>query len=191
MSNVWIKQFDEKDKESAKDPVKIGLQYWLEMLYFLRLPDQNELEELREHIREKYPMRCPPVGTSFTAWKKALTNRGPDQELIVELEVPEDALRTNNGIDKKCRCSKAVVKDITNIDGSRHYKNAVSSHDWNFMYKVGETVVADWFDENPFMTCGHGIHFYMTREEAVEHKMLKVFFQQDERVRTGKGVLRG
>ena len=34
----------------------------------------------------------------------------------------------------------------------------------NFIYKVGETVTVDNFDDNRFNECAPGIHFYMDRE---------------------------
>ena len=34
------------------------------------------------------------------------------------------------------------------------------------VYRVNETVVADSYDDNPLIECTHGIHFFLTREEA-------------------------
>jgi len=36
-------------------------------------------------------------------------------------------------------------------------------------YKVGETVKPDSFDDNPFVECTHGIHFFITRQEAEDY----------------------
>lgn len=33
-------------------------------------------------------------------------------------------------------------------------------------YEVGREVVADSFDDNPEVSCTHGIHFFATKEEA-------------------------
>jgi hypothetical protein len=38
-----------------------------------------------------------------------------------------------------------------------------------FTYTVGKTAKPDGFDEDRWNTCGQGIHFYITREEAEAH----------------------
>lgn len=113
------------------------------------------------------PMICPETG-SFIAYKKAFSNRDYEYPVIVKLEVPEDALRSS-GFSRKCRCSKAKVLSITNKDGSIHYASSISIHDWNFQYHVGEIVEADGFDIDRWQECASGIHFFMTREEAVAY----------------------
>jgi hypothetical protein len=42
-------------------------------------------------------------------------------------------------------------------------------HDDKTEYRVGETVTPDGFDEDRWNTCGQGIHFYLTRQEAEAH----------------------
>lgn len=37
------------------------------------------------------------------------------------------------------------------------------------MYEVGKTVSVDDFDENRWHECSTGIHFFITREEAVRY----------------------
>ena len=55
------------------------------------------------------PMSCPDTG-SFVGWKKAGGK-------IIKLEIPADAKRCS-AISKKCRCDKAKVLEIQNLDGS-------------------------------------------------------------------------
>ena len=55
-----------------------------------------------------YSINCPEKG-SFIGFKKVSDN------LIVELEITEDALRSS-ATGRKCRCSKAKVLSITNIE---------------------------------------------------------------------------
>lgn len=57
-----------------------------------------------------WPLVCPEKG-SFIGYKKCR------DDLIVELEIPEDALRSS-ATTRKCRCSKANMLSITNLDGS-------------------------------------------------------------------------
>lgn len=107
------------------------------------------------------PISCPEVG-SFIAWKKVGNN-------IVKLEVCEDALRSS-AFGRKCRCSKAFVLKIENIDGSDSGLDEISS-DYNksFVYKVGNVVEAKRFDTDRKNECAPGIHFFITRNEAVEY----------------------
>ena len=109
-----------------------------------------------------WPLVCPEKG-SFIGYKKCRNN------LIVELEIPEDAYRCS-ATSKKCRCSKAKVLSITNLDGSESMSDvAVSKHDSSFVYCIGETVEVTDFDQNRWNECSTGIHFFMNREDAVKY----------------------
>ena len=107
------------------------------------------------------PMVCPTEG-SFIGWKYA-------GDYIVKLEIPEDAKRSS-GTSKKCRCSKAKVLAIEHVDGIPIYVTEVcSDYDPNFIYRVGETVTVDNFDDNRFNECAPGIHFYMYGDRATRY----------------------
>ena len=109
-----------------------------------------------------YPIACPEKG-SFTAFKKVRNN------IIVELEIPADALRSS-ATSRKCRCSKAKVIAFTNLDGSEADIDVVySSYDSDFAYRVGEVVSVDNFNTNRWNECAPGIHFFITRQEAVNY----------------------
>ncbi len=109
-----------------------------------------------------YPIACPEKG-SFIAFKKASGG------FIVELEIPEDAKRCS-ATTRKCRCSKARVVSITNPDGTETEVTSVASkRDAGFVYKVGEVVEVPNFDENRWNECSSGIHFFITRQEAVDY----------------------
>ena len=108
------------------------------------------------------PLTCPEEG-SFIGFKKCMDN------LIVKLEIPEDALRSS-ATGRKCRCSKAKVLSITTIDGTdRSDIVAFSKHDRMFVYKVGEIVSVDNFEPDRWKECAPGIHFFITRQEAVNY----------------------
>lgn len=108
-----------------------------------------------------FSLQCPETG-SFIGWKKAYGK-------IVKLEICEDALRSS-ATSRKCRCSKAKVLEIQNKDGSTCNRGYVhSEHDIHFIYKVGETVSVDNFDTNRWNECAPGIHFFITREEALKY----------------------
>ena len=86
---------------------------------------------------------------------------------IVELEICADALRSS-ATTRKCRCSKAKVLSITNIDGSDSGITEIASdYNANFKYRVGDTVSVDDFDADRWQECSTGIHFFVTRSEAV------------------------
>ena len=109
-----------------------------------------------------WPMLCPEVG-SFIGFKKA-------KECIIKLEISEDSLRSS-GTGRKCRCSKAKVISITNMDGTPSEKKMIASdYDNNFIYRVGEKVQINNFDTNRWNECAPGIHFFITREEAVRYR---------------------
>ena len=105
--------------------------------------------------------QCPSEG-SFVAWKKA-------GGMIVKLLVTEDAKRSS-ATTLKCRCSKAKVLAIENIDGSKsELKEVASSYDSNFVYRIGETVEVENFDDDRWNECSSGIHFFIAREMAVKY----------------------
>ena len=106
---------------------------------------------------------CPSDG-EFVGWKKAWHD---DELVIIKLRVLEDAKRSSS-TGRKCRCDKAKVLGIYGLDG-KEYDDAHSDHDASFIYKVGETVVSDAFDENRFAECSNGIHFFISRTEAEEY----------------------
>ena len=106
-------------------------------------------------------LSCPTEG-SFIGWKKASGH-------IVKLRIPEDA-RRSSATGHKCRCDKAYVMEIQNMDGTKATVDAVrSDHDKNFVYTVGATVEVPDFDDNRWSECAPGIHFFIDRRAAVEY----------------------
>lgn len=106
-------------------------------------------------------LACPSEG-SFIGWEKA-------SGYIVKLRIPEDA-RRSSAAGNKCRCDKAFVVEIQNIDGSKADVDTVSSsYDSNFVYAVGAMVEVNDFDDNRWYECAPGIHFFIDRWAAVEY----------------------
>lgn len=70
----------------------------------------------------------------------------------------------------KCRTDRAIVVEITNIDNTEEYQNGVSMRNSSFIYEVGKEVIANRYDEN-IEECSNGIHFFLTREKAVEYNL--------------------
>lgn len=107
------------------------------------------------------PLTCPDEG-SFIGWKKA-------GRFIVKLLIPGDAKRSS-ATGRKCRCSKAVVLEIQNKDGTcSGIDCCTSDFDSKFEYRVGEIVTVDNFCEDRWKECAPGIHFFVNRREAVDY----------------------
>ena len=95
-------------------------------------------------------------------WKKCRGN------VIVKLRIPADAKRSNAS-GRKCRAEYAEVLEIHGPDALTEL--ALSQHDEDFAYRVGETVTpTESFDPDRWNECAAGIHFYITREEAEAHE---------------------
>ena len=107
------------------------------------------------------PFTCPDSG-AFIGYKKA-------NDYVVKLKILEDARRCS-ATGRKCRCDKAQVLSITNLDGTDANIASVSSdYDKSFIYTVGEVVEVSDFDTNRWNDCSAGIHFFINRQEAVEY----------------------
>ena len=99
----------------------------------------------------------------FIAWKK-LPNG-----LIAKLKILEDSKRSRAAGDK-CRCDKCLVLEFQNVDGSISYEKTYTSHKYAVCtYTVGEVVRADKWDDNRWVECSHGIHFFIDRQSAVDY----------------------
>ena len=117
--------------------------------------------DLRGAKNINYPIACPEKG-KFIGFKKA-------SGYIVELLITEDAKRCS-ATSRKCRCSKAKVISITKSDGSEADVCEVkSNYDREFIYRVGEYVEVNDFCDDRWRECSAGIHFFITRQEAVDY----------------------
>jgi len=102
-------------------------------------------------------MTVTPCEGSIIAWKKARTEDG--STCIIKLRIPEVARRSSSS-SRKCRAEWAEVLEIFGAN------EGISSHDPATVYRVGETVHPDSWDEDRWEECSHGIHFFITRAEA-------------------------
>ena len=119
-------------------------------------------------IMPDFPMACPETG-SFIGYKKIVWTREYfDDDFIVKLEIPEDAKRSS-AFSNKCRCSKAKVLEIRNIRTDKTFVKVTNKNMHTCIYKVGEYVYPDSFDECRWHECSNGIHFFMTEDEALNY----------------------
>ena len=113
------------------------------------------------HVTAMFFPQCPDG--EFVGYKKAGGK-------IVKLLIPADAKRSS-ATTLKCRCSKAKVLEIQELDGSpSEVKEVRSNYDKDFIYRVGETVSVEDFDDYRWNECSTGIHFFISREAAVSYK---------------------
>ena len=112
-----------------------------------------------------------PDESDIIGWKKAyVDDTMPPKPVIVKLLIPADAQRSN-GTGRKCRASTARVLDLQDKQGNSLPPDttAYSEYDTDFTYKKGETIHVENFDTNRWNECAPGIHFFITRIEAVEY----------------------
>lgn len=103
---------------------------------------------------------CPSHG-SFIGWKKL--NSGS----IAELRIPSGALRSS-ATTRKCRCSYARVLAIYDFFGHK-IKEELSTR--GLLYVTGKIVKPDSFDKNRWAECSNGIHFFITKQEAINYTL--------------------
>ena len=88
---------------------------------------------------------------------------------LVKLIVGRTARRVNAIGSFKCRCDRAKVIEITYIATGAPRESVASDHDNAFVYTVGAVVVEPKFDPSDRIECSAGIHFFMTKAEALEY----------------------
>ena len=77
---------------------------------------------------------------------------------VCKLRVPPEAKRTATPIGRKCRAEWVEVLEAPT--------NGAGLHDRNVIYRAGEIVRPDKYDPDLRVECTHGIHFFLTKEEA-------------------------
>jgi hypothetical protein len=92
----------------------------------------------------------------LVGWKKC---RGG---VVVKLLIPAAAKRSN-ATGRKCRAEYAHVLAVEGASVG------LSLYDGSTVYAVGETVRPNGWCLDRWRECAHGIHFYLTREEAEAH----------------------
>ena len=107
------------------------------------------------------PFACPSDG-AFIGWKKVCGN-------LIKLEIPEDARRCS-ATSQKCRCDKAKVLSVWNMILEEEVSEVVNhAYNQNTLYKVGEMVYPDSFDDDRWNECSHGIHFFINKQDAINY----------------------
>ncbi|MGZ3235756.1 MAG: DUF5758 domain-containing protein [Burkholderiaceae bacterium] len=121
-----------------------------------------DLKDIKEASLVLARTQITPSEGAFVGWKKL---RG---DVIARLVIPHDALRFNSYGSRKCRASKVFVHEMW--EGETVFTGtAYDKHTGKTAYRTGEEVFPDAFDENKQVECSHGIHFFLTKEEAIAY----------------------
>ena len=94
-----------------------------------------------------------PEHGQLTGWKKCKDG------VLVRLVVGKNA-RRSNATSRKCRAEYVKVLEVIGAEVG------ISKHDNTTQYRVGSIVRCDKWEENRWIECGGGIHFFLTRIEA-------------------------
>ena len=86
-------------------------------------------------------------------WKKC------QNQVIVKLLIPAKA-RKSNALGRKCRAEFVKVLQIFGAE------SGISTYDSTTIYRKGETITCREWEEDRWVECGGGIHFFITRVEA-------------------------
>jgi hypothetical protein len=87
--------------------------------------------------------------------------------IIAKIQIPAKAKRMSSLVGRKCRCSEAEVLELKK--GEMEVSIAYSQYKSSFVYEVGKTIKPDSYDDDIRVECSHGIHFFITREEAEKY----------------------
>ncbi len=113
------------------------------------------------------PLVCPEKG-SFIGYKIGICDTLDFHYCLIELEILKTSKRSS-GKSRICRCDKAKVLDIIDIKTNKHIGKCVSYFYRDFEYKVGKISRAVGFDKNRWRDAADGIHFFMSKQEALDY----------------------
>jgi hypothetical protein len=103
-----------------------------------------------------------PEQGSFEAWKKLANG------CIAKIIIPARAKRTCNLKNRKCRSEYVKTLAIWDANGKKITEGINGTHEERIKYTVGKITRADKYDDSVFLDCTHGIHFFLTKQEAIE-----------------------
>jgi len=88
---------------------------------------------------------------------------------LITLRIDKTAKRCNSLVGRKCRAESATVVKIENDDGQT-ISQAKSAFRSDTIYTVGEVIRADEYDDDIRIECTGGIHFFITKKEAINYQ---------------------
>lgn len=129
---------------------------------FSTVLEYTKLTDVKYDENTRFFELYPPASGAYVGFKKCFNQR------IATLLIPTDAMRTSATMN--CgRCSKAKVLAVKSFDETEEFEYGLATIDEEFEYRVGEYVEVENFNRNRWMDSTTGIHFWMTREEAIAY----------------------
>ena len=118
------------------------------------------LKEIKNAALSLAQTHITPQEGSFVGWKKLRNG------VIAKIVITHDARRINAVGSRKCRASKVFVHEMYSPDGAIFTGVGIGQYDSKTTYETGKETIPDSFDDSITDECSHGIHFFLTREEA-------------------------
>ena len=150
----------EKENNTIKDTLEEAIKQnanlknaYLENAYL----EKNNINKLK-HLFQIIPMEG-----SFVAWKKLANN------CLAKIEIPAKSPRTFSLIGRKCRAKYVKTLKIWDENGNE-IKEMHGGYNNSIIYKINRLTHADEFDNNMLIECTHGIHFFISKQEALNWK---------------------
>ena len=90
--------------------------------------------------------------------------------MLIKLEIPADAKRSS-ATTSRCRCEKAKVLGFYDSLGLNELNitELVNNRYEKCRYVKGKMVYPDYFDDNRWDECSHGIHFFINKQDAINY----------------------
>jgi len=104
---------------------------------------------------------CPQEG-AFIAWKK-IKNK------LLKLRIPAKAKRTSSLVGRKCRAEYCTILGIYELTGAKTNLKKIRGGYKNDEYIVGQIFYPDKYDPDIRVECTNGVHFFITKEEAINY----------------------
>lgn len=133
---------------------------------------KSKKASMREALEEAVAKKAHLSGANLSGARAVHYQIPQEGELIVwkklrggicKLRIPPDAKRTGSIVGRKCRCEFAVVLELPKGTEIGH-----GTHDGT-LYRKLQIVRADAYDPDPRVECSHGVHFFLSKEEAEDY----------------------
>ena len=85
------------------------------------------------------------------------------ENIVLKIKIPNDAKRTSSLVGRKCRAEYVDVLEVLTKTEQTEFHSIN-----NCIYRVGQRIYPDKYDDDIRVECTHGIHFFLTRQEAEE-----------------------
>ena len=134
------------------------------ILYNTDLSSANLYSVNLSEINQNFQL---PQNEDLIVFKKVRNFKDRYSRSVLKLLIPAAAKRTASLAGNKCRAEFAMVLEAFDLN-----ENPISDtdfrsmYDCNFLYKIGQEVRPDSFDDDIRYECKPGIHFFKTFAEA-------------------------